>query len=114
MLQLPPPTRASNQTPNKTRKSSSQLIPIKEDIEEPDMNTSMEVESAINTYLRRSSETFDLGKNYEVCKIYYSVILPTCSNISINIMDINVVHFIRYHFRRCVCNYGQHYMITQA
>ena len=75
MLQLPPPTRASNQTPNKTRKSSSQLIPIKEDIEEPDMNTSMEVESAINTYLRRSSETFDLGKNYEVCRIYHSVIL---------------------------------------
>ena len=77
MLQLPPPTRASNQTPNKTRKSSSQLIPIKEDIEEPDMNTSMEVESAINTYLRRSSETFDLGKNYEVCKIYHSLILLT-------------------------------------
>ena len=55
------------------------------------MNTSMEVESAINTYLRRSSETFDLGKNYEVCEIYHSVILAT---ISINIMDINVVHFM--------------------
>ena len=78
------------------------------------MNTSMEVESAINTYLRRSSETFDLGKNYEVCEIYHSVISATCSKISINIMDINVVHFICYHFRRCVCNYGQHYMITQA
>ena len=75
------------------------------------MNTSMEVESAINTYLRRSSETFDLGKNYEVCRIYHSIILPT---ISINIMDINVIHFICYHFRRYVCNYGQHYTITQA
>ena len=90
VLQLPPPTRASNQAPNKTRKSSSQLIPIKEDIEEPDMNTSMEVESAINTYLRRSSETFDLGKNYEVCEIYHSVISA---------------NFYKYHGYQCCAFY---------
>ena len=77
------------------------------------MNTSMEVESAINTYLRRSSETFDLGKNYEVCK---SFCYPTQlqQEVIFNIKDINVVYFICYHFRKCVCNYGQHYMITQA
>ena len=58
------------------------------------MNTSMEVESAINTYLRRSSETFDLGKNYEVCKIYHSVILPTCSK-----------NFYKYHGYQCCAFY---------
>ena len=55
------------------------------------MNTSMEVESAINTYLRRSSETFDLGKNYEVCKIYHSVILPS--------------NFYKYHGYQCCTFY---------
>ena len=62
------------------------------------MNTSMEVESAINTYLRRSSETFDLGKNYEVCKIYHSVILPTCSKK-------NTAHFYKYHGYQCCAFY---------
>ena len=43
-----------------------QLNTIKEDVETLDINTAIEVESSINTYLRRSSETFDLAKNYEV------------------------------------------------
>ena len=42
------------------------LNTIKEDVEALDINTAIEVESSINTYLRRSSETFDLAKNYEV------------------------------------------------
>ena len=42
------------------------LNTIKEDIEALDINTAIDVESAINKYLRRSSETFDLGRNYEV------------------------------------------------
>ena len=32
-----------------------------------DINAAREVEAAINTYLRRASETYDLHKNYEVC-----------------------------------------------
>ena len=47
-------------------KKSVQLNTIKEDIEAIDINTAIEVESAINKYLRRSSETFDLRRNYEV------------------------------------------------
>ena len=47
-------------------KKHVQLNTIKEDVETLDINTAIEVESSINTYLRRSSENFDLAKNYEV------------------------------------------------
>ena len=50
-------------------KKPAHLNTIKEGLEALDINTAIEVESAINTYLRRSSETFDLGKNYEVGEI---------------------------------------------
>ena len=76
VLQLPP-TRSSSQSSStitttlttqlKNKKHNSvHLNTIKEDVEALDINTAIEVESSINTYLRRSSENFDLGKNYEV------------------------------------------------
>ena len=73
VLQLPP-TRSSSQSSSNSfstlttikNKKHVQLNTIKEDVEALDINTAIEVESSINTYLRRSSETFDLTKNYEV------------------------------------------------
>ena len=73
MLQLPP-TRSNSQSSSSSfstlstikSKKHVQLNTIKEDVEALDINTAIEVESSINTYLRRSSETFDLTKNYEV------------------------------------------------
>lgn len=74
VLQLPP-TRGGNALPTSSNTTSFSTIKnkkpvhlntIKEDIEALDINTAIEVESAINKYLRRSSETFDLGRNYEV------------------------------------------------
>ena len=73
VLQLPP-TRSSSQSSSNSfstlatmkNKKHVQLNTIKEDVETLDINTAIEVESSINTYLRRSSENFDLAKNYEV------------------------------------------------
>ena len=55
-------------------KKASPLNTITEDVEVSDINTTIEVEKAINTYLRRSSETFDLGKNYEVSFMFFHMI----------------------------------------
>ena len=49
-----------------TSKNKNNLHQINEEMEALDINTAIEVEAAVNTYLRRSSEIYDLSKNYEV------------------------------------------------
>ena len=95
-------------------KKHVQLNTIKEDVEALDINTAIEVESSINTYLRRSSETFDLTKNYEVIFMTKYCLLKDNYNILYRFIMSCFHYKTLFSNRRYACNYGQPYMITQA
>ena len=60
-----------------------------------------ELEAAITAYLRRATETFDLSKNVEVSRLYYSVsvvrvvVLGNCSTVPVLISCL-LIHSLHY------------------
>ena len=56
---------ASNNPILNTRISSSNET-VKQPLKDSEINAAREVEAAVNKYLRRTSETYDLSKHYQV------------------------------------------------
>ena len=57
--------KASNNPISNTRISSSNET-VKQHLKDSEISAAKEVEDAVNKYLRRTSETYDLSKHYQV------------------------------------------------
>ena len=55
----------SSSSPSNTRISSSNET-VKQHLKDSEIGAAKEVEDAVNKYLRRTSETYDLSKHYQV------------------------------------------------